>query len=114
MEPLFDRHGRVAAFLGERRRIVSPAGESLGWIHENESVYDYRGGHLGWWDHDHLRAHDGSITLWLREAHDLGVVPPTPAEPPAAPTLRDEPPHPHVGEPPRRPANRRSWSDYAP
>lgn len=112
MKPLYDHRGQVVAFLSNNGRIISRAGESLAWIHQNRNVYDYQGRHLGWWERDHMRGPDGGVVIWLTEVQDLGVIPPVPAVPPIAPIATVEPLRPLPSLPPVPPLRSLGWSRY--
>ena len=110
MTPLYNKHGRVVAFLGLNNRVIGLNGESKAWINSNGNIHDYRGRHIGWWDGDHMRGHDGGVALWLRGAHNLGVVPPVPSVPPVPPVSSVEPVRPVASVPPIRPVRMLGWS----
>jgi 4-fold beta-flower domain-containing protein len=109
MIALYDRRGKVSAFLAANGRIVSRTGESVAWI-QNGSVYDYHGQHLGWWENNHMRGSDGGIVVWLQGATGLGVVSPVPSVPPVPPVPSVEPVRPVPSAAPVRPVNKLSWS----
>jgi 4-fold beta-flower domain-containing protein len=72
MEPLYDRFGRVRAWLQEDvGRIVSPDGNHLAFI-ERESVYDWHRNHIGWWADGHMRDAGGAVVVWLATAATSG------------------------------------------
>lgn len=107
-EPLYDRNGRVAAFILSRSRIVTPQGRSVAWVRER-SIYDYQGGHLAWWYGDHIRDHSGQLMYWLRGA-STGLVHPIPQIPPIPGIPSIEPIKPIPSIPPMKPMRRLSWS----
>lgn len=110
MTPLYNKHGKVIAFLGRNNRIVGLRGESKAWINSNGSIHDYRGKHIGWWKDDHMRGRDGGVAAWVKGARALGVIPPIPSIPPIAPISSIEPIRPIASIPPIKPINKLSWS----
>ena len=110
MDPIYDWRGDPVAFL-TGMRIVSRTGESLAWIDGGGNVYAYDGRHIGWWEHRHLRAHDGGVIGWVRGASGLGLSPPQPRRAPPAPHPKPEPHrHDRAPAPPRPPAGS-GWSE---
>ncbi len=111
MEPLYDRQGRVRAWLQEEHgRIISLQGCHLASI-EGHSVYDRFGQHIGWWKNGHMRNSRGAVVVWAADAFGLGVIRPPLLPPPAEPTA------PHVAAtwqtrstPPAHPARSASWA----
>jgi len=110
MRPLYDRDGRVAAFL-RGDRIVSIRGDSVGWISDGR-VYDYAGQHLGWWDTTHMRGPDGGVVVWLKGAENLGIMLPIPLVSPMSPADSLEPVRPTPSSTPPRPPDKGQWSVY--
>ncbi|RAI42163.1 4-fold beta flower protein [Rhodoplanes roseus] len=110
MEPLYDRQGRVRAWLqAEHARIVSLHGSHLASI-DGHSVYASNGQHIGWWKHGHMRNTRGAVVVWASEAFGLGVIRPpqmpSPAEP-EAPVVSDW----HArATAPAHPARSASWA----
>lgn len=89
MEPLYDRQGRVRAWLEQKHcRIVSLNGTHLASI-EGHSVYDSFGTHIGWWKHGHMRDSRGAVVVWASESFGLGVIRPPQMPSPAEPAEPD-------------------------
>jgi hypothetical protein len=107
--PLYGRNGKVVAFLLDGRRIVSLNGQSVAWL-QASNIYDYRGHHLGFWDGDHARGHDGGVALWIPGA-STGLLHPIPGIPPIPPIPSIEPIRPIPELPPLRPIPSLSWSN---
>lgn len=110
MEPLYDRLGRVRAWLQQEHcRIVSLQGAHLASI-EGHSVYDRFGQHIGWWKHGHMRNARGAVVVWASEAFGLGVIRPpqmpSPAEP-AEPVVKSW--HARATSP-KHPARSATWA----
>src|SRR5262245_51041443 len=114
MEPLYNRSGRVAAWLQEDvGRIVGLDGRHLAFI-ARENVYDWRGNHVGWWADGHMRDAEGAVLLWLSTAENLGVSRPARGARPARPPLVPTPPRPVRSVRPAPPARVTRWSSRMP
>lgn len=73
MEALYDGSGAVYAWLHETGKIYSLDGENLAFV-DNDSVYDWSGNHIGWWQNGHIRDHRGAVALYTADAQGLGVM----------------------------------------
>jgi hypothetical protein len=61
---LYDKLGTPSAFkVQDEDRILALSGADVAWI-QFGSVYNAQGGHIGWWDENCLRGHDGGIMLF--------------------------------------------------
>lgn len=72
---MYDRHGAVYAWLGETGKIYGLNGENLAFICGN-SVYDWSGRHIGWWQDGHVRDVTNSAFVFRQGAKGLGVMKP--------------------------------------
>jgi hypothetical protein len=71
MIPLYDHLGTPAAFyLEQEERFIFSWGASAAWL-QLDSVYNYSGGHVGWWLDDRLLDHSGDILLFVEGAPNL-------------------------------------------
>ena len=114
MEPLYDKLGRVSAWLQQDvGRIVGLDGQHLAFI-EHDSVYDWHGNHLGWWGDGHMRDVEGAVVVWLATAENLEVPRPALGERPARPPLVAVPARPARSIPPVRPVRAARWSNRMP
>ncbi|MFD2183747.1 4-fold beta flower protein [Rhodoplanes azumiensis] len=110
MEPLYDRLGRVRAWLhAEHARIISLQGSHLASI-DGHSVYDSSGQHIGWWKHGHMRNTRGAVVVWASDAFGLGVIRPPQMPPPAEPEAPVVEGFQARATPPAHPARSASWA----
>jgi hypothetical protein len=115
MEPLFERHGQVYAWLrSETGDIFSRSGQPVAFSVDG-SVYSYhRSAHLGWWDEGHMRDHRGAVVVSTRDATGLIVGNPGLAGIPGMPGLAGLPGRPGLPGVPGRPANAGAWASRMP
>src|ERR1700730_11880423 len=114
MEALYDRTGRVYAWAQlDSGRIYSLLGKNLAFIH-GDSVYNWRGAHIGWWHRDHIRDNAGAVALFLSDARALGVMKPMRAMAPMKPVCAMVPMMPMRSMQPMRPMKRMAWSSKIP
>jgi hypothetical protein len=114
MEALYDRTGRVYAWAQlDSGRIHSLLGKNLAFIH-GDSVYNWRGAHIGWWHRDHIRDNAGAVALFLSDARALGVMKPMRAMAPMKPVCAMVPMMPMRSMQPMRPMKRMAWSSKIP
>ena len=114
MEPLFDKNGRLHAWLqGGSDHIFSLTGEPLAFITWG-NVYDWRGRHLGWWDQGHMRDYAGAVCVFTRDALGLIVAKPGLGGTPGFPGVRAVSGHPGIQGAPSRPPNTAAWSETIP
>lgn len=109
MEALYDRTGRVYAWLHETEKIYGLNGANLAFI-ADDSVYAWNGTHVGWWQDGHIRDRSGSVALFTADAESLGVARPARSARPAAPARSASPARPARSARPARPAKRTSWA----
>jgi hypothetical protein len=114
MEALYYQSGKVYAWLDETTwRIIGPRGNNLAFI-EGESVYDWHGRHIGWWQHGHIRDKRGSVALFTAGATNLGLIAPVRAVRPEQPVRQVPPERPAKQVKPTKPANQKGWSRQMP
>jgi hypothetical protein len=113
MEALYGQSGSVHAWLHETGRIYSLSGRNLAFVDDN-SVYDWHGTHIGWWQDGHVRDRHGAVGFFTVDAERLGVARPARAARPATPARAASPARPARASRPARPARRASWSKDLP
>jgi hypothetical protein len=113
MEALYDHSGRVYAWLDEGRRIIGLRGNHLAFI-EGDSVYTWKGQHIGWWGDDHIRDKTGAVAVFTATAINLGLVKPVKAVRPVQPVKAVIPVKPMKAVKPVKPVKRLSWSRSMP
>lgn len=110
MEALYDRSGRVYAWLDENGRIISLKGKHLAFI-DDGSVYSWRGKHIGWWRDGHIRDSSGAVAVFSADATNLGVVKHVK---PVKPVKAVVPVRPVKAVKPVRPVRKLAWADVVP
>ncbi len=66
--PLYDKIGTPYGFkVTDQDRILAFSGASAAWI-QLDSVYTYAGQHVGWWEDDCIRGHDGGVIVFAEGA----------------------------------------------
>lgn len=113
MEALYDKSGRVFAWLDERGRIIGLRGNHLAFI-DGDSVYNWRGQHVGWWQDGHIRDNSGAVAVFTADASNLGVVKPVKGVKPVKPVKAVPPVKPVKAVKPIRPIKRLSWAQKMP
>ena len=113
MEALYDSSGGVYAWLDERGRIIGLRGDHLAFI-DGDSVYNWRGQHVGWWRDGHIRDSSGAVAVFTAGATNLGVVKPVKAVKPVKPVKAVAPVKPVKAVKPVRPVKQLSWSRNIP
>lgn len=114
MEALYQRAGRVYAWLDlATGRIYGLRGENLAFL-DGDSIYDWHGRHIAWWQDGHIRDHHGAVALFTAGATNLGVVRPVLAVRPTKPVKAVAPVRPVKQVKPLRPVKRLSWSTALP
>jgi hypothetical protein len=83
MEPIYDRHGRVRAWIRDAK-IYSLRGQVMAFVQTGRNVVSARGRHLGVFDDGNVRDHRGAVVGWLRGSSG-GPLKPTPSVPPVPP-----------------------------
>jgi hypothetical protein len=114
MTTLYEQHGKVYAWLDlESGRIYGLNGQNLAFI-DDDSVYDWRGKHVGWWQEDHIRDRQGAVALFMRNAGSIGVVKPVCSVAPVRPVKAVAPVRPVKSVRPVRPVRKLAWSARMP
>jgi len=114
LEPLHGRSGEVYAWLDrDNNRIIGLTGYPLAFIVE-DSLYNWRGQHLGWWIEDHIRDQAGRVALFLRRAKALGPVLPRIAAAPRPPIVGIIPAKPARAPKPVKPEPLAAWAPSVP
>ena len=113
MEALYDRTGRVYAWLYEGEKIYGLNGANLALI-TDDSVYAWNGAHIGWWRDGHIRDRFGAVALFTADAESLGVARPARSARPAVPARSASPAKPARSARPARPAKQVAWSSAMP
>ncbi len=113
MEALYDRSGRVYAWLDENGRIISLRGNHLAFI-DDDSVYNWRGKHIGWWRYGHIRESSGAVAVFTADATNLGVVRPVRQVKPVKPVKAIAPVRPVKSVKPVRPVRKLAWAQSIP
>ncbi len=110
MDALYNRNGQVAAWLDRvAGEIVDLSGQHKAFV-DGDSVYDYSGNHVGWWQDDHIRDGSGAVALFCRTAQNVGVYLPYLAYGPYQPYKAFSPFKPFKAFKPFRPYNRGAWA----
>jgi hypothetical protein len=110
MEALHDRGGRVYCWFDEESgHFISLRGDNLAFIDGN-SIYDWNGRHVGWWQDGHIRDRTGAVVLLTADAQNMGVTKPVRAVHPVKPVRHVAPVKPIKDARPDRPASRLAWS----
>src|SRR5437868_11485757 len=64
MQPLHDRTGQVYAWLDiKTEHILDLGGRPIAFI-VGDSVYDWSGRHIGWWQDGHMRDNGGAVVVF--------------------------------------------------
>lgn len=114
LEPLHGRSGEVYAWLDrDNGRIIALRGAPAAFIFE-DSLYNWRGQHIGWWADDHIRDHAGRVALFLRRAKNLGPILPRIAAAPKPPIVGVVPTKPARAPKPDRAEPNASWAPAVP
>ncbi len=114
LEPLHGRSGEVLAWLDRGAgRIIGPRGAPMAFISE-DSIYNWRGQHVAWWEDDHIRDHAGRVALFLRKAKDLGPPPPRMTAAPRPPIVGAIPSKPAKAAKPDKAEPRPTWAPSLP
>lgn len=111
MMPLYDQGGHVCAWLTAKGPwLISCAGRRLAYLSE-DSVYDVKGRHVGWWAPQKILDHGGQIVL-------VGPDVPSYKTELTARTLQQRKPRPHgmrvepiLGEKPPKAVEFPRWSN---
>ena len=110
MQPLHDRTGQVYAWLDiKREHILDLDGRPIAFI-VGDSVYDWSGRHIGWWQDGHMRDNVGSVVVFRRDATNLIVGRPGLGGIPGEPGKAGVPGRPGLAGKPGRPGNVGAWS----
>jgi hypothetical protein len=109
MEALYDQTGAVYAWLHENGRIYGLGGDNLAFVDGN-SVFDWGGAHVGWWQDGHIRDSFGAVALFTAEAQSLGVLRPMREMRPLRPLRALSPMKPMKSMKPARPMKQSVWS----
>ena len=114
MEALYDQSGKVHAWLDtERENILSLKGKHLAVL-SDESVYDWRGHHIGWWLDGCIRDASNAAAYFIADAGSFGVVKPVKQVRPVQPVKAVAPVRPVRAVKPVRPVKRLAWSQHPP
>ena len=110
MEALYDERGVVYAWLdAEADRILNLAGQTAAFI-DNDSIYNLRGLHIGWWEGDHVLDKSGAVAGFTENAGNIGVTKPTKGTKPTQPTKGLVPTRPPKSSKRPRPDLQFKWS----
>ena len=113
MEALYDQSGSVYAWLQMNGHICGLDGENLAFI-DGDSVYEWDGKHIGWWQDGHIRDASGAVALFRADATNMGVFMPMRQVPPLHPLRPLSPHRPVKTSKPLRPKYLAEWSDEMP
>jgi|ERR1700683_5805470 len=114
MDALFNQSGGVYAWLDTATgNIVSLSGQHLAFI-DGDSVYNWQGQHIGWWQDGHIRDRVGAVALFTDVAGSLGVVKPVRAVKPVQPGKAVSPVRPVKAVKPVRSVKQLAWSTSLP
>ena len=114
MEPLYDQSGEVYSWMTRQTgRIVDLLGRHVAFV-EGENVYNWSGQHIGWWQKQHIRNHDGDVAVFLHRARDFGLIRPVLAMAPRQPTAQPIPTQPVRAPPLTKAACRLAWAQSMP
>jgi 4-fold beta-flower domain-containing protein len=114
MEALYSESWDVYCWLDETSwRIISLRGNNLAFVAGN-SVYNWHGRHIGWWQHGHMRDKKGAVALFTAGATMLGVVTPVRAVRPVQPVEQVPPVRPAKQVKPAKPDDQMAWSKQLP
>lgn len=110
MDALYNRRGQVAAWLDRvAGEIVDLTGQHLAFV-DDDSVYDYSGNHIGWWQNDHVRDSRGAVGFFTRHANSMGIYRPFLGFEPFQPYKAYSPYRPYKRFKPFRPFDMNGWS----
>ena len=114
MEALYDQRGRVHAWLDfDRDNILDLRGKHLAFI-ADDSVYNWRGQHIGWWIDGCVRDPSNAAAYFIADAGSIGVVKPVKAVRPVQPVKAVPPVRPVKQVKPVKPVKKLTWSANPP
>jgi hypothetical protein len=114
MEALHDQSGGVYCWFDQGSgRIISLRGKNLAFV-DGDSVYDWGGQHIGWWQDGHIRDRQGAVALFTADAGSLGVVKPVRAVRPVSPVKPVAPVRPVKQVKPVKTVKKLAWSSQMP
>jgi hypothetical protein len=113
MVALYDSTGAVHAWLHESGRIYDLSGQNLAFT-EGDSIYNWSGQHIGWWQNGHVRDSQGAVACFTAEATNMGVFTPFRQFSPFQPFLPFTPFRPFLAAKPFQPMNVSAWSNNPP
>lgn len=113
MIALYDSTGTVRAWLHRAGRIYTLSGQNLAFVKE-DSVYDWKGQHIAWWEDGHVRDSVGAVAYFTTRAKDLGGLSPFRQLVPIKPLLVTSPLKPRLALKPLKPRKRAAWSNNLP
>jgi hypothetical protein len=110
MDALHDKSGNVVAWYDRPNGdIVDLSGNHIAFVDE-DSVYNYSGAHIGWWQSDHVRDSQGSVSVFTKNATGLGIYAPYLSYEPYQPYKAFRPFRPFKSFKPFKPYLNGSWS----
>ena len=108
----YDAHGEPSAYMQDGTNIYLVTGEPVAYVDSN-SVYSFRGHHLGWYLDGWVWDRHGAAVLFTNSAIG-GPVLPKRRELPGIPPSLVLPPRTERQMPPRRPGLSGTWSSLSP
>ena len=111
----FDRYGIAQILLDPKGRFVNRHGHNLGYIANNNLIYNYSGKHCGWIENNVIRDVYGQVVAFTFSSNDY----PTPIFPipqiPPIPAIPQIPPIPAIRQIPFiKPIKSFTWSNSLP
>lgn len=114
LDVIYNRFGYPELRLLENGRFVTFGGKSAGFL-RRESIYDYRGRHLGWFENGVLRDHWGNVIGFGESPSDYpSPIFPIKAIKPIASIVEIEQIRPIPQIPPIKPIKSFNWSVFTP
>jgi hypothetical protein len=110
MDALYDKSGKVTAWYDRPNGdIVDLSGRHIAFV-DGDSVYNYSGSHVGWWQNGHIRDSSGAVAVFTKGASGLGLYPPYLSYPPYQPYKSFRPYRPFKAFKPYKPYLTSNWS----
>jgi hypothetical protein len=113
MQALYDSSGAVYAWLHESGKIYDLSGQNVAFV-DGDSVYDWNGSHIGWWQDGHIRDHQGAAALFTADSQNVGILKPLRQLRPLQPLRQLSPMKPFKAFKPFKPFKQMAWSERIP
>jgi hypothetical protein len=113
MELLYNQKGAAYAWMHANGNVYSLEGVAVAFV-QGDGVYDWEGLHIGWWADGHIRDAMGEVSLFTKEAKNMGVVKPVCELHQQRPLRLNMPVRPLQWPRPAKPPNLWCWSKEMP